>query len=400
MAWGTPWLLDEANPYLLSAPLGMGDNPRVADWIDRDLHSWNIPLLNSLLCPRDVHEIQKLPFNYYLQDIWYWKGDVWGHDTVKDGYRKFMGEALLDPSFSCWGRLWKIPVAPKVRVCLWRAVRGILPTLCTLISKGLELESHCPVCGSTGETTEHIFLTCPLANSVWNLLALEGNRSSASEFPSWLQQVMITSSTVDLQRIAWTIWVLWKNRNDALWNCVVAMPLTLKHQTIHLHRTYSSNGRGLTTARGRLQMVEGLSNFWRCSVDASLFPGVFSLHLMALSRQQLMVSPKVILILLWLKLWPQGNASSFLSYVGSLLNSCFALISSFRHIEFHFVPRSENVLAHSLARQISPAPLLPLESHARHKEKKGTKTSSSSSREQRLRLLRNASTALLQRSPK
>ncbi|VFQ71527.1 unnamed protein product [Cuscuta campestris] len=117
----------------------------------RESGFWNLELLHQLFDQRDIDLILKISPDMNRGDRWFWAGQPHGQYTVKDAYRKFMGEADSALGFSNWGRLWKIPVAMKVKVCLWRALRGILPTIPALNSKGLDLDNSCPVCGQSGE---------------------------------------------------------------------------------------------------------------------------------------------------------------------------------------------------------------------------------------------------------
>ncbi|VFQ75425.1 unnamed protein product [Cuscuta campestris] len=109
-------------------------------------------------------------------DRWFWAGQPHGQYTVKDAYRKFMGEADSALGFSNWGCLWKIPVAMKVKVCLWRALR---------------------------------------ADGVWRSLHIGGDRNLT--FGAWFQRQSEVCTLDGLQIVAWTIWALWKTRNTAVW---------------------------------------------------------------------------------------------------------------------------------------------------------------------------------------
>ncbi|VFQ80658.1 unnamed protein product [Cuscuta campestris] len=43
--WGTPWLIEEVNPYPSMARRVENEDPLVADFIDSDLNSWNVAKL-------------------------------------------------------------------------------------------------------------------------------------------------------------------------------------------------------------------------------------------------------------------------------------------------------------------------------------------------------------------
>ncbi|KAF7821231.1 Polynucleotidyl transferase, Ribonuclease H fold [Senna tora] len=46
-------------------------------------------------------------------------------------------ECVVDKAF--WRQIWKLPILPKYRAFMWRACEGILPTVCSLQSRGVML---------------------------------------------------------------------------------------------------------------------------------------------------------------------------------------------------------------------------------------------------------------------
>lgn len=44
----------------------------------------------------------------------------------------------------------------------------MIQTINRLVSKGMNLADECILCHNSGETAEHILITCPLAKSVWD----------------------------------------------------------------------------------------------------------------------------------------------------------------------------------------------------------------------------------------
>ncbi|VFQ91360.1 unnamed protein product [Cuscuta campestris] len=134
---------------------------------------------------------------------------------AKQGWRFLVTpDALVSRVYKA--RFWRIPVAPKVKVCIWRALRGVLPTMGTLNSRRVEIVDKCPLCGIDGETVDHLILRCPFT---------EEARSQVD-------------SLGDLQVVCWTIWSIWKVRNDVVWNRRAPQPSSAHRLAIDMHKAW------------------------------------------------------------------------------------------------------------------------------------------------------------------
>ncbi|KAF3543801.1 hypothetical protein DY000_02003720 [Brassica cretica] len=64
-----------------------------------------------------------------------------------------------------------------------------------ILSRGMKIDSRCQICGLEGESSNHVLFSCTWARQ------LMSDRSVSSQFT---------------QSIPWLLWLLWKNRNDFL----------------------------------------------------------------------------------------------------------------------------------------------------------------------------------------
>ncbi|RAL45079.1 hypothetical protein DM860_018141 [Cuscuta australis] len=296
-----------------------------------------------------------------------------------------MGEADSALGFSNWGRLWKIPVAMKVKVCLWRALRGILPTISALNSKGLDLDNSCPVCGQSGESLEHVFLRCRLADGVWRSLHIGGDRNLT--FGAWFQRQSEVCSLDGLQIVAWAIWALWKTRNTAVWEQRVVMPQTVVRMIHSMVERWRSRFDATGQEGAVLPLHVRRPGVLQCFVDASLFPqtgrvGFGGILLSPEGQFQAACNGPLCCVqdplvaealaccevLLWLRrrgvrevelfsdclgvvqLLCQEVSPDIPSYFGGTIDGCRAILVEFDFISINFVRRSCNNLAHVLAR--------------------------------------------------
>lgn len=107
-----------------------------------------------------------------------WHFDRWGHYNVKSGYhitRSLVGNpsSLNDYGWqNWWKKVWGAIIPAKVKHFIWRTFHNFLPTFCSLRRGKLDVSPYCPVCGSKGESIEHILFVCQRAQSVWKIILL------------------------------------------------------------------------------------------------------------------------------------------------------------------------------------------------------------------------------------
>ncbi|XP_076930898.1 uncharacterized protein LOC143595865 [Bidens hawaiensis] len=117
---------------------------------------------------------------------------------------------------------WNNWVPGKVSLLAWRAELDRLPVLTLLARRNVGVGSlDCPACGELVETTEHIFVSCGLAQLVWQAISIWCN--VPQEFASSVRDLLeLYKFTKFPKRKAKafhavcmvTLWCLWKVRND------------------------------------------------------------------------------------------------------------------------------------------------------------------------------------------
>ncbi|KAJ0883842.1 putative RNA-directed DNA polymerase [Helianthus annuus] len=152
-------------------------------------------------------------------DRWMWKPDTTGVFSVSSIRRLIERASFADLGI---GFRWNGWVPIKVNFVVWRLVLNRLPTAMDLVHRNINIQDvNCKVCGEENETAVHIFVTCNLAQQVWEfvvgwckirpffILELKDfvdihNRNRGSK--KWHRVIL---SVVQV-----AIWVLWKTRND------------------------------------------------------------------------------------------------------------------------------------------------------------------------------------------
>ncbi|XP_019165689.1 PREDICTED: uncharacterized protein LOC109161653 [Ipomoea nil] len=92
LIWGHPWLQDNPSPMVQTVMPEPLRDAVVAGLIDQQTKTWDPHILTDLFEPEDVDRILKIPVSPDYKDTWYWHNDVNGCYTVKDAYRRLMGE--------------------------------------------------------------------------------------------------------------------------------------------------------------------------------------------------------------------------------------------------------------------------------------------------------------------
>ena len=115
-------------------------------------------------------------------------------------------------------KIWGLHCPNKVKRFLWRMAHDSHPLYCKLVHRGMEIDPHCPVCGTDIEDGGHLLFRRKLAKQVWNLLALEDRRHRLATQFSAMDAVSIILSEKEEIAILMviTLWSLWTNRNAVL----------------------------------------------------------------------------------------------------------------------------------------------------------------------------------------
>lgn len=132
---GEPWLPCKDDPYVHSNHPGL-KNRKVVDLFQMDILQWDTDIIHDMFTSRDSSLILSVPLLASKQlDQWFWAEEPKGVFSVKSLYRslQFNKDPIVwSDQDSIWKRIWKLGVPPKVRVTLWRAAAGCLPTRANL----------------------------------------------------------------------------------------------------------------------------------------------------------------------------------------------------------------------------------------------------------------------------
>jgi hypothetical protein len=196
----------------------------------RRLFSWEEDLLNVLKVLLEQVRVTE------VADCWWWSQDPEGVFSVKSAYsvlcRDLFDEVGIDDSRKrVFEQIWTSPAPSKIIAFSWQLLHNRIPTRDNLRRCGVIGDDNltaCVFCSEVNESAIHLFLHCSFASRIW------------VEICRWLGVTLVMPATLhcffeyflSFARskkgrkgfgLVWhsTIWLIWKYRNDRIFNNVV-----------------------------------------------------------------------------------------------------------------------------------------------------------------------------------
>ncbi|XP_024171847.1 uncharacterized protein LOC112177831 [Rosa chinensis] len=123
-----------------------------------------------------------------------------------------------DPYLFLWKKIWNARVPGRVKFCVWRAVKNILPIREHLSHKGYTSPGNYLLCQEVCETNTHVFRHCLVAKEALRIAAMPLQSSMPCHFKDWMLTQGKHFDNGNWERLIMLVWALWKNRNKKLWN--------------------------------------------------------------------------------------------------------------------------------------------------------------------------------------
>ncbi|KAJ0599187.1 putative RNA-directed DNA polymerase [Helianthus annuus] len=155
---------------------------------------------------------------------WKWRSS--SDDTFSVKQLRCDLEKSLGPDLGCIdGFEWNNWAPPKANYLLWRATLGKIACRVGLMHRGIALQDvSCPRCGLANEDSDHIFINCLWAKSIWwNVLSwvriqFPVHCDTIAEFMSYVNQVPGGKVWKKLIRtiVMASVWRIWSARNSKI----------------------------------------------------------------------------------------------------------------------------------------------------------------------------------------
>lgn len=117
-----------------------------------------------------------------------------------------------------WNKIWKARVPPKVRVFIWRLIRGCIPTRVALAKKIKLQEVMCVFCNNHPEDEAHVFKNCKAMRSFWNssTAGVNPHDHPGLNLVEWISWVSESQSPQHVDLFLMNLWVIWGERNKII----------------------------------------------------------------------------------------------------------------------------------------------------------------------------------------
>ena len=395
--WSDPWLPLPFSFKPFSSPMEGTEAWVVGDLIDKESGEWLTTVIHDLFSTEEAHLILKIPLSLRnTEDRLIWHYDSKGVFSVKSGYHvAFSMERMASqasssggPRNDLWIKIWKLCIPPKVRLFVWRLLRGILPTKVALAKKFPLPNVECVFCGNHAESDTHLFMRCVALKCFWEVSNVELTplvhiRQNTFD---WLTTVSNSPHKNQIELLCMCLWVIWSERNNIVWNSNYFDPLHMASwatQTLEEYQRFHPisskkmqrpHSHWEFPPRGRLKI--NVDGSWRSDVDQggigvairdengrciaalswSLAHVSSAIHAEAeacrtgllIATQQrwdgLILETDCSLLATTL-----ASVGEDFSHIGRIVGDCKELMHSFNSIEIRHIYREADCVAHRLA---------------------------------------------------
>lgn len=213
------------DPWLQGVDLTSYYTPRVQKVSDLLYQpgSWNVNLLGELFPVEVVNTICALPLSSNLYaDRWIWGVDKRGVFSVKSAYHIARAQVLNEdsslpnPCASLWKGIWNAQVPGQVKIYVWKACVNILPTRSRLCERGIDIDTHCPLCDEEVESPLHALCECSTASEVLlnAHVALPPSAPQHHNIREWFITQVNSLPKTSFSILLMMVWAIWRNRNS------------------------------------------------------------------------------------------------------------------------------------------------------------------------------------------
>jgi len=146
-----------------------------------------------------------------------WQQAESGRYTPKEGYKQIIIDRKPEVLDRWWHHIWKLSASPRSKLFTWCVLRNRLPTGENLMRRSIHGPSRCVLCKSESESTEHLFMRCPITQQTWQnikpFVHYLGDWNGVDLINTWIDWGNINVGTKAVNLPIIVNWIIWKTRN-------------------------------------------------------------------------------------------------------------------------------------------------------------------------------------------
>ncbi|CAJ2668017.1 unnamed protein product [Trifolium pratense] len=244
---------------------------------------WEKEKIESLFPMEIASCIINIPlFDMIEEDKLVWYNDIHGQYNVKSGYNMMItstGRGEEGTTQEDWNCIWKVHDPPKAKHLLWRICKGCLPTRNRLKDRCVLCPLVCPICDCYNEDEMHIIFSCLVSTQARQSAGLDHVVTSWIQHVGTAKELLLTICQAESRevagKLAMLLWVLWKNRNNSVWEDIKESGQVLGAKAMHLWQewkavqcTTSNKNTQPELQQQHTQWQRPQFGWFKCNVDA------------------------------------------------------------------------------------------------------------------------------------
>ncbi|CAL8151990.1 unnamed protein product [Prunus armeniaca] len=283
--YGDPWVPYDRFFTIQSIPT-LPVTSRVCDLFTAS-GGWDVGKVFASFSFPEAEAILSIPLMGDTLDRRIWNFTKNGRYSVKSGYwaaleykrlEELSAGGVAGPSSSSlksWKHLWKLKVPQKIMHLLWRVAQDILPSKEVLFRRRITQGEVCCRCFAARETTLHALVGCDVCLQVWKALDFPSDflLPTLADVGTWMDAVWSIIPPDKQSLFAFTVWVLWNERNGVLFGSQPTPSGILvqraKDYDAEFKRYSAANHRSLSSPVRDIKWRPPTGNCFKLNVDGA-----------------------------------------------------------------------------------------------------------------------------------
>ncbi|XP_016743109.2 uncharacterized protein [Gossypium hirsutum] len=216
--WQDRWVPQLVGNKINTQPIH-GSVQTVSQQIDQENRIWKEELISSLFSDEEVEAIKCIPLSKTrCDDCQVWQGEKTGQYIVRNGYKELMSQSdtteISEDIQMVFKKLWPLSIPAKIKITMWRALRGFLQTGQVLFNRRIRNSAICSRCNLGSESLLHVVADCNNVKEIWDGIGISWDSNLNLEtFWHWFIHLVQHKAERIWEKVVIAIWAIWWAHN-------------------------------------------------------------------------------------------------------------------------------------------------------------------------------------------